>query len=380
MAADIRFTDFMIGVLDALATEPGRPMKMDEIAQIMSENPEIPPTNLLRVTPSQLIGPMNRLRNMKWVTRSKTNVGEKQVGNAYYPEIVRTYQIQPSKLALWIEVRKVVSGSRGAISPDYMQELVEDVADARADASLASALGEKPITDNQKVAVLQVIHKGAMDKEERMQLAENHVKPPEDESWKEHKEAFFKWHTIMDREVRGQKPYMTRIIIGRLRFHVFHRGDLDADPHDHPWDFWTFPLRSYVEEVAIPVGGYLSGDRAGESNFELRRFVVKAFRWHFRPAEHRHRVLGRYAGYVQTPPLDGLPNGLFATASADEANQRMSNGTAEAVVAEGRIFTIVWRGKMRRTWGFWKSRVGHWCWQKFDKYIWEGGKNQPCGD
>ena len=43
--------------------------------------------------------------------------------------------------------------------------------------------------------------------------------------------------------------YMTRFWFGRLRFHIFHRGDADPDCHDHPWGFWTFPLRSYVEEV-----------------------------------------------------------------------------------------------------------------------------------
>lgn len=42
---------------------------------------------------------------------------------------------------------------------------------------------------------------------------------------------------------------MTRAWFGRLRFHVFFRGDQDPDCHDHPWGFWTFPLRSYVEEV-----------------------------------------------------------------------------------------------------------------------------------
>ena len=29
---------------------------------------------------------------------------------------------------------------------------------------------------------------------------------------------------------------------GQLYLHIFHRGDQDRCPHDHPWDFWTFPL------------------------------------------------------------------------------------------------------------------------------------------
>ena len=57
---------------------------------------------------------------------------------------------------------------------------------------------------------------------------------------------------IYGKEDEHATPYMTRYWIGRLRLHLFHRGDQDPDCHDHPWGFWTFPFRSYVEEVAIP--------------------------------------------------------------------------------------------------------------------------------
>lgn len=372
MAADFKFTDFMIGILDALATDPEKAFEMNELAQIISDHPEMPPTNLIRVTASQLIGPMNRLRSTRWVRRNKVNVGEKQVGNAYYPMIQRTYQYQPGRAELWAEIRKLLD-SRGSIRTDEIEQAVEDIAERKAEATLREFKGEPSAAYHIAEQMEKIVAEEA-----ETPIAENHVKPPEDDSWKDRKERFFKWHTIND-PTRGGKPYMTRIIMGRLRLHVFHRSDLDADPHDHPWDFWTFPLRSYVEEVAIPVGGYLSGPRAGESKFEVRRFVVKAFRWHFRPAEHRHRVIGRYAGYLQGPAYDNLPDGLFKSATADEANAAMASDTGyQAVADDGKIITIVWRGKMRRIWGFWKSRLGRWCWQRFDKYIWEGGKSQPC--
>ena len=97
-------------------------------------------------------------------------------------------------------------------------------------------------------------------------------------------------------------PYMTRVVLGRLRLHVFHRGDADTDCHDHPSDFWTFPLVSYLE-------AYIDADGA------LQQRVVKAFRLHFRRAEFAHRVIRPAAG-------------------------------------EGQIATLVWWGRKRREWGF----------------------------
>lgn len=70
--------------------------------------------------------------------------------------------------------------------------------------------------------------------------------------------------------------YLTRLIIGRFRLHFFHRGDLDEHLHSHPFSFYTFPLRSYVEET---VGGYRK---------------VKAFRLHKRSSEFVHRVTSQH--------------------------------------------------------------------------------------
>lgn len=97
-------------------------------------------------------------------------------------------------------------------------------------------------------------------------------------------------------------PYLSRVIWGRLRLHVFHRGDRDPDCHDHPADFWTFPLISYLEE-------FIDNDGL------TKRRVVKAFRLHRRKAELAHRII--------CPAFH-----------------------------EGQIATIVWWGRRRRDWGF----------------------------
>lgn len=97
-------------------------------------------------------------------------------------------------------------------------------------------------------------------------------------------------------------PYLTRVVLGPLRLHVFHRGDADPDCHDHPADFWTFPLVSYLEEFI---------DAAGLK----RRRAVRAFRLHRRRAEFAHRVVC-------------------------------------ALHHEGQIATLVWWGRSRRAWGF----------------------------
>ena len=180
--------------------------------------------------------------------------------------------------------------------------------------------------------------------------------------------------------------YMTRLWFGRLRLHFFHRGDADPDSHDHPWGFWTFPLRSYVEEVLEErietrwepdpqvLAGYdedgdpiwlnhytMNGGREKfvRPHFERRLQVVQAFRLHFRPATHRHRVLGAFTG------MDGTQWGFSAF---------------PRYAPVGLIPTIVWRTGVERAWGFTKERAGFWCWTPWKTYVFEGGKDAPCGE
>lgn len=179
-------------------------------------------------------------------------------------------------------------------------------------------------------------------------------------------------------------PYMTRIWFWRLRLHIFHRPDLDPDPHDHPWDFWTFPIwppHGYVEEVTTEdvqgdgdcycgLGGswgHASGcPEAGQHHYEKRLQVVPPFRLSFRPATHCHRVLGAWTGaYALTlSRLRHFPEHFRPTNEIVDANRK--------------LVTIVWFSKPKRAWGFLKTREGKWCWQDWRTYVLEGGKDAPC--
>lgn len=64
---------------------------------------------------------------------------------------------------------------------------------------------------------------------------------------------------------------------GSIRFHTFHTGDEGSVFHDHPWWFITLPLRGYTETVQTDDG--LENSR-----------LVRAWRFHFRKAMHRHFV------------------------------------------------------------------------------------------
>lgn len=124
-------------------------------------------------------------------------------------------------------------------------------------------------------------------------------------------------------------PYMKKIEFFNRAIHIFYRKDAYPAPHDHPWDFWTFPLTSYVEEVYDPT------TRVTRIN------VVKSFRWHFRNAEYSHRILGRWSGHDQR------------------------HGFTEPQVMEGKVITYVIMLPTRREWGFWHGPI----WIQWKSYI-----------
>lgn len=169
-------------------------------------------------------------------------------------------------------------------------------------------------------------------------------------------DRLFGAHTI----IHEGEPYMTRYWFWRFRVHVFHRGDKDMDCHDHPWDFWTFPLTSYVEEVLHEQRqAYLAKNSPPPPKFFRTYQVVRAWRLHKRPAEHCHRVLGALAPHYDwdIPPqyhVDARPG--------------------------RKIVTLVYQAGVRRSWGFWKERASRWCWEPWRKYVLEGGRDQPCSE
>lgn len=159
--------------------------------------------------------------------------------------------------------------------------------------------------------------------------------------------AFYGRSEITGGDTKPPSIYMRRYWFGQLRLHVFLRGDADLDPHDHPWPFWTFPLTSYVEEVTTEYELIALEGGTHTFRYSTNRQIVRAFRLHYRPSSHTHRVLGLWSG----------------------------TGTA---FRAGNIITIVWRGKKEREWGFLKYRDGRWCWTHFREYIFGGGRSAPC--
>jgi hypothetical protein len=159
-----------------------------------------------------------------------------------------------------------------------------------------------------------------------------------------------------------ERPYMTRMWIGRLRFHLFHRGDNDPDCHDHPWGFWTFPLRSYVEEVVVSVDRTSLKWPTPEPSHRTELRVVEAWRWHYRPATHCHRVIGSFEGWM-------YQDQFFPMAVSDVPR-----------IGARLVPTIVWRDRPCRDWGFFKKRDGRWCWVPWKTYVYQGGKDAPCNE
>lgn len=137
---------------------------------------------------------------------------------------------------------------------------------------------------------------------------------------------WFKFETRYGTDGSDWTKYQTVLALGRLRLHIFWRGDGDPDPHDHMWDFWTFPLVSYVERVW--------SDGASEDR------LVRFCRLHRRPAELRHLVLGKFS------PMNSSSALLIGSHGVCRRITRLGVGS-------GAVVTIVWRGRKRRDWGFW---------------------------
>lgn len=143
----------------------------------------------------------------------------------------------------------------------------------------------------------------------------------------------WRWGFEYSRVGLGDTPYLDRYIMYAfgctLRLHKFWRGDDDRAPHDHPWTFWTFPFRSYVETVE------LLPDPTERSHGIVARFtnVVRAFRLHKRQATYRHIVKGR------------------------------ADGSAKP------FWTIVVTGPVVNRWGFWTTPYDFVPWREWPAYV-----------
>lgn len=147
--------------------------------------------------------------------------------------------------------------------------------------------------------------------------------------------------------------FMDRYAIGRLWVHIFRRADKDVFYHDHEWDFYTFPLKSYVEEVLVVADKDLwyENKRVLKGERYVRHDIVRAWRWHKRKAEHAHRIVATY--HMRRWPESGYRPIYWNMIPS--AWDKSSNWP---------VITICWKGKPRRNWGAWQKspHSGAWGW------------------
>ena len=159
----------------------------------------------------------------------------------------------------------------------------------------------------------------------------------------------------------GKGPYMTRYWLGPFRLHLMHRGDAGRGPHDHPWWFLTFPLNSYVEEVAYQVYGINDPPLPDVPVVKTRLNIVRRFRFHFRPAHYTHRILGPYDPVMReiramktSHPMKWL-NFLYKPGMTLDQVSAMLDYLD--IKPERRLIrTLVLRGRSKWAWGFHRLR------------------------
>jgi hypothetical protein len=95
--------------------------------------------------------------------------------------------------------------------------------------------------------------------------------------------ALWEWSDIPSK-VKPEEVYLRRLRLLQtpwcaLYVHWIYEADFDRDPHDHPWNFWSFVLRGgYVEHI------YDSPDAFAQPKW-WRRFSL-----HKMPSSAAHQI------------------------------------------------------------------------------------------
>jgi len=160
----------------------------------------------------------------------------------------------------------------------------------------------------------------------------------------------------------GRSLYVTKYRFSfskRLALHVFTRGDADDDPHDHPWDFWTFPLVAYNETVG---------------HKQIHQQKVEQGKWHFRKATHVHRVTGSVFEAALNKWEIFSEHLLIGENFVDYWRAPWLTSLAWYFFGEGKIVTIVWMSKPYREWGFYVKAENGFVWVPWRQYV-DGTEN-----
>lgn len=118
-------------------------------------------------------------------------------------------------------------------------------------------------------------------------------------------------------DVYLDRLYVIQTPIFGIMFHRIFRPDRQRDLHDHPWNFLSFVLRgSYMEAVPCDCGQH-----------DHHYLEVNWFNW--KRAEDRHSIRS---------------------------------------VSRSPVWTLVFTGRKRRTWGFWVDEGRRWVrWTDYEK-------------
>lgn len=137
-----------------------------------------------------------------------------------------------------------------------------------------------------------------------------------------------KW-AFMKRRLIGSEDsvYLDRMYVlvtplFSIMFHRIFRPDKQRDLHDHPWNFISFVLRGRYTE-SVPCEGCAQ-------HFETDHYAIRTVRWiNVKKAEDRHSI---------------------------------------REVSRVPVWTLVFTGPKKRTWGFWVDGGTKWVkWTEYDK-------------
>lgn len=138
---------------------------------------------------------------------------------------------------------------------------------------------------------------------------------------------------------KGETVYLIRYIVfkskyGCIYIHRFMRSDAD-DPHDHPWNFWTYILNGEYKEY------YYDRDR---------------------PKINRNRFIDYWTRVVNV-----RKKGSLAYRKATDVHRVVLDRSYDMKDVHKAPFTICFMGPRRREWGFWISSGTFVDWRRYLK-------------